>query len=406
MTKVGGPTLMIAALALAVAACGGDAEAPQADSIPSLAVVDEPGVYLIRPDGSDLRRLPGAGRLSDTFAWAPTGNRFVLAPGCGTEHELLISTADSSELEKIASLPGGVGRIAWSPSGDTLAVTLNAGAGIARGVVFVNLDDGGVTTIEDASSFLGWSHDGRHYAVSSATGVALVEIATGQRTQVADRVYGGLWSPTEDRFAFTYTFGSPVGAADEPAFGSGVDVVQADGTGRTVIHPAATHAVTGTADAVAWSPDGKRVLVHTGPLFPIRFLLYDVDAPEQPVDLGETFKLSGGAWSPDGEHIAIENTAEGAVAIEIRRADSPESQVQYLADVVSRNPQFSPDGQQLIFIGNGSSRLNDLYLTDVANGPAAATALASTRFNIFHLAWSADGSYIAFVAGPVTSNGC
>ena len=40
---------------------------------PEVAIVSEPGVYLIRSDGSDLRRLPGVGRLRDSFAWAPSG---------------------------------------------------------------------------------------------------------------------------------------------------------------------------------------------------------------------------------------------------------------------------------------------------------------------------------------------
>jgi Tol biopolymer transport system component len=139
---------------------------------------------------------------------------------------------------------------------------------------------------------------------------------------------------------------------------------------------------------------------------PFRLLVYDVDAPQQPRDLGETYKLSGAAWSPDGEHMAVGRSGapDPEAFIEILPADGGAGR-EVAAGYVSKYPQFSPDGLQLAFLARGAgSDAADLYLTSVDGG--APRMLASVGMNIFSIAWSPDGSYLAFTAGPVTADGC
>ena len=141
-----------------------------------VAVISEPGVYLVRPDGSGLRRLPSAGRSLDGFAWAPSGNRFALAPACGAEHELLIGAADVDELEQVASLPGS-GYLYWSPKEDAIAVGLRRSDDGAGGVFLVDIASGEINTVEGAQRFGGWSHDGRRLLIRSELMTPIVDVA-------------------------------------------------------------------------------------------------------------------------------------------------------------------------------------------------------------------------------------
>ena len=383
----------------------------QEEGSPELAVVSEPGVYLIKADGSGLRRLPGAGRARDVFAWAPSGNRFALVPGCQAEDALFLGTADSDEPQKISMLPSDAFSIFWSPREDTLAVNLSRGAGIAAGAALLDVNDGTVSSLDDAISFSGWSHDGRWYAMSVAgtdnldgIGATTVDTETGQKTYLGDGIREILWSPNDHRLAF-----SQVQGPEEPPYNawlaSGVGVMNADGSGREVLLEMERHSVTGAASAVTWSPDGERLLLKPG-TSPFHYLVYDVDTLGQPLDFGETYKLSGGAWSPDGEHIAVERgRPDGGILIAVFPANGGNG-IEVSAGAAAQHPQFSPDSQHIVFVARrtGDWDAQDLYLADTDDG--VPIMLSEVGMTIFDAAWSADGTYIEFTAGPVTADGC
>ena len=382
---------------------------------PEVAIVREPGVYLMRSDGSDLRRLPGVGRLRDSFAWAPSGDRFVVASGCQEEHQLLLGSAADDALDKLASLPAEASSIFWSPAGDMLGLSLSEGAGLAAGpagAVLVVADTGEVTVIDGAGLFYGWSHDGRKYAVSIDRVATVIDTVTGEQTEnLVDSMASLLWSPTLDRLAFTYI--------DDPASDTlGLDVVNADGTGRQMLVSRERHIQTGGSPlSIAWSPDGRRLLVKSrAEPFGFRFLVYDVEEPEQLLDLGDTFKLSSGEWSPDGEHLALERN--GHVALERDGSPGPEVFIEVVSTAtderreislndLTRSPKFSPDGHQIAFSASQPNDRDalDLYLVDV-DGGAPRMLADGVGFNVFAHSWSADGSYITFTAGPITGDGC
>ncbi len=380
-----------------------------------VAVVSEPGVYLVKPDGSDLRRLPGAGSLRDAFAWAPSGSGFALAPACVSENKLFIGSTDDDELRTLASLPNEAGSISFSPDGRNAAINLSEGAGLAAGAVFVDMEPGTLTTIPGAQTFLGWSYDGRRYAIYDDAApnwyeqtVTVVDTETGERGSLGEGARNALWSPVDDRLAVTRMDGP-----DEPPFNawlaSGIDVFQGGRTELTTLLPLERHAITSSAAAVAWSPDGRRLLVKTG-ASPFRFLVYDVDAPGQPRDLGETFKLSWAYWSPTGEYIALERGGAPypEVFLEVVSATGEGAKADIsLSDYLTKSGPFSPGGQQIAFPASRSDDRDamDIYVADPAIGePNLLVDAGGMSASV--AGWSPDGSYLAFTVGPITSDGC
>ena len=296
-----------------------------------------------------------------------------------------------------------------------LGLSLREGAGLAvgpAGAVLVVADTGEVTEIDGAGLFYGWSHDGRKYAVSIDRGATVIDTVTGERTEnLVDSMGSLLWSPTLDRLAFTYI--------DDPASDTlGLAVVNADGTGRQMLVSRERHIQTGGSPvSVAWSPDGRLLLIKSrAEPFGFRFLVYDVEEPEQLLDLGDTFKLSSGEWSPDGEHVALER--DGHVALERDGSPGPEVFIEVVSTATderrqislsdrTRSPKFSSDGHQIAFSASKPNDWDalDLYLVDVASGAPRMLA-DGVGFNVFAHSWSADGSYLAFTVGPITGDGC
>lgn len=368
------------------------------------AVVSEPGVYIVRPDGSDLRQLPSSGRRLDGFAWAPSGHRFALVPGCDMEHDVLVGTAESPDLQLVATLPDSA-YLNWSPQEDTIATSLRQPVDLSGGVLLIDLGTAKATPVGEATAFLGWSYDGRRYAVRSGGETIIVDTASGLEAELGQGIRSLLWSPTDDRLAFSYVVGSK-----EPPYDawleSGVDIVNGDGTGRRVLVPPERYGMTSSASVVAWSPDGSRLLVETAKAPGFRFLVYDVDAPEQPHDFGETYKLSSGAWSPDGRHVAVERPQpDGSILITVFPA-SGGTGIEVSTGAAAQHPQFSPDSQQVAFVARrpGDWDAQDIYLANTDDG--VPIMLSEVGMAIFDVAWSADGAYIAFTTGPVTSDGC
>jgi len=137
----------------------------------------------------------------------------------------------------------------------------------------------------------------------------------------------------------------------------------------------------------AWAPDGRHVVL-------VMHAREDAAAARPLVIDAYHFKqdLEGYLTAESRTHLYLLDVASGAcqgLEADRARADSL--------------PVFSPDGRQLAFIGNGSGRASagrdEIYVMEARPGAKARLLLSTWSPNSHWLAWSPDGTQLAFLEG-------
>ena len=82
-------------------------------------------IYVVRPDGKDLRRLTNDPAIDAHPAWSPDGKRIVFSTSRWGDLELAVISADGSGLARLTTSAGLDDYPAWSPDGSTIAFTTN-----------------------------------------------------------------------------------------------------------------------------------------------------------------------------------------------------------------------------------------------------------------------------------------
>ena len=77
------------------------------------------GLYLIRPDGSGVRRVKGENLFHPS--WSPDGGRLAVVTGEEPEYHGAVLSLGSSELQRITPEGLNVGSVKWSPDGTAIA---------------------------------------------------------------------------------------------------------------------------------------------------------------------------------------------------------------------------------------------------------------------------------------------
>jgi TolB protein len=78
-------------------------------------------LYVVRPDGKDLRRLTSDPAIDAHPAWSPDGQRIVFATSRWGDFELASIKPDGTELTRLMESPGLDDYPAWSADGRTIA---------------------------------------------------------------------------------------------------------------------------------------------------------------------------------------------------------------------------------------------------------------------------------------------
>jgi len=253
-------------------------------------------LWLVRTDGSDLRRFTTHEAGDFSPRWSPTGNTVWFLSTRSGSPQVWYKRIDRGEAEQVSDLPLGVGNLVVAPNGRHIAFTLDVFPDCATIACTVSrLEE------REASPTSGRLHgkifvrhwdtwkDGRrsHVFVMPASGGSPVDIMPGIDADSPSKPFGGA-----EEFTFTPDGGSIVYTArtagrEEPwSTDFNLYLVPIDGSALPSLI---------TVDNRAWD---------TGPVFSPdgRYLTYV--AMERPDFEADRFRIMLKPW-PDGETVAL-----------------------------------------------------------------------------------------------------
>jgi TolB protein len=80
-------------------------------------------IYVVKPDGKELRRLTSDPALDVHPAWSPDGHAIAFATNRWGDLELAVMKSDGSDLVRVTNSPGMDDYPTWSPDGRRIAFT-------------------------------------------------------------------------------------------------------------------------------------------------------------------------------------------------------------------------------------------------------------------------------------------
>jgi serine/threonine protein kinase len=228
-------------------------------------------IYLVKNDGSDLRKITDLPEGACQPLWSPDGQRLVITSPCEKNQQLyrgsglFIINADGTGLTPLPTVPGGDFDPSWSPDGKFIAFTSLRNTGRTR-VYVINLETNEVIRLSGQYSY--------------------------------DRQPS--WSPDGTQIAFVTTQKGPVQ----------IWTMNADGSDQKVYSR--------SGDAIntspSWSPDGTLILftqVQGQNGVPgLVVASYSPDYNEFRYDMGP-FPMREARYSPDGLWLVFEGWPEG-----------------------------------------------------------------------------------------------
>jgi Tol biopolymer transport system component len=279
--------------------------------------IDLQAIFIVKPDGTGLKKLSPPDAFDFNPTWSPDGSRLLFL---GFE-DLYVMNADGSGRVRLVEGRPEVGSARWSPDGRMIAFT------------FQGFDD-------DEEFFIDlW--------VMRSDGSDRIKLASGIET-------GPSWSPDSRQIVY---------GRDQ------LRIIDVDGTGD--------HRLTRQPFPVsepAWSPDGGRIAFVTT-------LEDDSDTPDKSIfvidpDGSGLVNLTRGrgsdespTWSPDGSMIAFTLSGKGEEGSEIAVMNRDGGDRTNLTrrrgfDV---SPDWSPDGRQIVY-HRSSDEDSEIYVMDADGG--------------------------------------
>jgi Tol biopolymer transport system component len=269
----------------------------QPHGTPVAAVVEDSGLYVMKPDGSDLRRIAGD---DDHFyfgpAWSPDSTTIIVSRYMiGERGEFFLVEPDGSNLRPFSSggLPGYLPT--WSADGEMLAFVSQEGDDVTTADVHTFAADSAEespVTDDDVQDYgAAWSADGKTLFIGSNTAagwqILQVDLATLSASPLATPAAGNAPALSSDGNLIAFT--SDRDGDDD------IYVMDVDGGNQRNLTANDTH-----DDNPSWSPDGSRIVYDCDAI-----CVLDLATGEVAVLTSGVSRPSTPAWSPDGSMIAF-----------------------------------------------------------------------------------------------------
>ncbi|MEO8020003.1 MAG: hypothetical protein ABI769_19520 [Pseudomonadota bacterium] len=381
-------------------------------------------LYVIRADGSQLKRLTDAEDCVGGASWSPDGKTIAFfqaargdwhvmsrpfPAGGVVESQIVTKEVATGVRTTVTSGPGrklapqwlGTKRIAWAES-DTEEAAEPTSRLLDYWSEGIHFSDGSAA-IGGIFASPHWSTDGRsmvfHRFVEEA---APTLSSTFSRDPMFRLVRTGAFPSfaPDGRFAYTTSGARLAGTSQHPVAlrtHTQMWIAAANGANPRLLYSDAA----GDAIGPSWSPAGDRIAFGIGPVQvrpgkygPAQIALINPDGSgfrRLTPDDGDNYQFA--SFSPDGKQLvarAAQPTSKGLVIIDV---DS--GKVTPLTPEGGRDnlPMWSPKGDAISFTSN---RDGDWEIYRLKPDGTEITRLTNSSGNDAHAAWSPDGEWLVF----------
>jgi TolB protein len=368
-----------------------DRDSKQTRAEPFWEILQSTAIYIVRADGSGLRRLSEAGGYHGNPQWSPDGRRVTFYQSTSgnffpraKDRTTQIVTIDVETAAIQTNSTGSGHKIfpRYTADGEIAFVQTSAG-----GVQFAS----GRNPIEGAIRCPSWSPDGKTMVYEKIIDTELgLEPAFSPNPKYELFLTTGwmpAYSPKGDKLVVTKS-------------GSSLEIMNGDGSHVHTILEETNQAGTNMVIAFpSWSPDGTQIAFGIGGFFgrPVRQGQLAVIRPDgSGLRLLTDGKASSGfpSWSPDGRQVVYRVMGEGEEGLRILTLES--GKITKLTSDYDTFPVWSPRGDRIAFC---SFRDGDFDIYTVRPDGSELRKLTDSHSNDAHPIWSPDGKWIVFSSG-------
>ena len=362
-------------------------------------------IYIQGVSTDDRMRLTDTGGNDFSPAWSSKNPQIAFLHYVGEALEIAIVNTQTPTLKRRLTSIAGVATtfrvppsLAWSPDGRTLLTTDLEKKGDSPSLTLISVDTGSkqrlthapVHMVDDDGVF---SPDGSLVAFRREMGdssdvVYVISTSGGQERRLSFEpgpIDGLAWSPDGKSILLSSGRATSVGNIWRVPVDGGLAVAL-----TTPLAHISTPAVSAAAHRLAYINSPNNVSVWRLPL---------QASGEAEQFISSNFFDSSARYSPDGQFIAFRSDRSGVNEIWVCRSDGKQPRrVTNFNGPMTGSPQWSPDSRSLAFDSRGTGRA-DIYVVSLAGGsPTRITNGIATNSDNVVPNWSHDGRSLYFTS--------
>ena len=365
------------------------------------------GVYIVRPDGTALRRLTCKDGVAGSPSWSADGQEVLfyetdevgayLAKGGQSRTEVVSVDVTTGQRTQYTASNETKLSPAWLSDGRISYVSRSGG------------DTGGLriwhpnrrvdTVIPGPVRSPSWSPDGEQVVYEWITRLGTTEhllptFSPDPEFELFLNEPFASFSPDGTQLLYSQyglRTSDTTGLAFSDPRNVSIEIMRADGTGKTTLF----HREGFSAFSAVWSPAGDEIALSVGRYFraaglpPAQIGLIKPDGSNVRLIVDDEMNNGFPSWSPDGDQLVFKR---GHQLVVTSLADGTLVSLTD-ASYYSNFPQWSPDGERIMFT---SDRDNNFELYTIRPDGTQLRRLTDVPGVDAHSTWCADGDWVVF----------